>query len=82
MTYYIIEISKGDSKIEGKSMYEYTDRVKAEASYYKKIGTAMGSDLYTEHRIALMSDALAIEMAHVYVKESAPTAQTEEEAEE
>lgn len=72
MIYYIIEISKGNSKIEGKSIYEYTDRVKAEASYYKKIGTAMGSDLYTEHRIVLMSDALAIEMSHVYVKEDVP----------
>lgn len=69
MKYYIIEISEGDSKIAGKAMYEYeTSRNKAEAMFHKKIGTAMDSELYTEHRIALMNSTMAVEMSHVFVR--------------
>lgn len=68
MKYYIIEISEGDSKIAGKAMYEYDNRDKAEAMYHKKIGTAMDSELYTEHRIALMNSTMAVEMSHVFVR--------------
>lgn len=66
MKYYLIEVSEGDSKIAGKAMYEYDDRDKAEAMYHKKIGTAMDSELYTEHRIALMNSTMYVEMSHVF----------------
>lgn len=66
MKYYIIDISEGDSKISGKAIYEYDDRDKAEAMFHKKIGTAMDSELYTEHRIALLNSTMYIEMSHVW----------------
>lgn len=48
MKYYVIEIAEGDAKIKGKAIYEYESKDKALASYHKKLGTAMDSDLYTE----------------------------------
>lgn len=52
MKYYVIEIATGDSKIAGKSVYEYNQdnsqdpKKKALASFHKKVGTSMDSDLY------------------------------------
>lgn len=51
MKYYVIEIADGDAKIKGKSIYEYDDKTKALASYHKKLGTAMDSELYTSEQI-------------------------------
>lgn len=49
MKYYVLEIADGDSKVAGKAVYEYETKDKAIASYHKKIGTAMDSELYTSH---------------------------------
>lgn len=68
MKYYVVEISEGDSKIKGKGMYEYETRDEAVATYHSKIGTAMKSDLYTSHRICVLNDTMAIEMANVFVR--------------
>ena len=47
MKYYVIEIATGDSKIEGKSIYEYNTSNAALGAFHQKLGTAMKSDLYT-----------------------------------
>lgn len=47
MKFYVIEIATGDSKISGKGIYEYTTLDEAVASWHKKLGTAMSSNLYS-----------------------------------
>lgn len=61
MKYYIIEIADGDAKIKRKGIYEYDDRTKALASFHKKLGTAMDSELYTEYQILCINSANGIE---------------------
>lgn len=51
MKFYVIEIAKGDKSIEGKGIYEYDTRVKALASFHKKLGIAMDSNLYTSYSL-------------------------------
>ncbi len=53
-TFYLIEISTGDSKIAGKSIYEYATQNDAVAMFHKKLGTAMGSSLYTSELIMVI----------------------------
>lgn len=52
--FYVIEISKGDSKVQGKSIYEFKTLKEARASFFKKYGTALGSELYTNEMILLV----------------------------
>ena len=49
--FYVTEIADGDSKIKGKSVYEFGTIDEAEASFHSKLGTAMKSELYTEETI-------------------------------
>lgn len=59
--FYLIEISTGDSKIAGKSVYEYDDVTLATAAFHTKLGAAMKSDLYTSELILIMdSDGVII----------------------
>ena len=51
MKYYLTEISEGDTKIKGKSVYEFDTLDEAEASFHSKLGTAMKSELYEEEVI-------------------------------
>jgi len=60
MKFYIIEISEGDAKIKGKSIYEYETQREAVASFHKKLGTAMSSDLYTSELLMAISEKGAI----------------------
>lgn len=55
--FYVIEISKGDSKIAGKSIYEYETEQLAVASFHTKMGTAMKSDLYTSELLLVIDDS-------------------------
>ena len=41
MKYYVIEISTGDDRIEGKGIYEYDNEKSAVATFHSKLGTAM-----------------------------------------
>lgn len=70
MKYYLIEISEGDSKISGKAIYEYATRNEAIANFHKKLGTAMGSDLYTSDLVMVINSTGGVEMSEKYVKES------------
>lgn len=53
--YYVIEIAEGDSSIRGKSVYEYPTLNEAEASFHKKIGTAMSSDLFESDLVMVIN---------------------------
>lgn len=68
MPYYVIEITTGDSKIAGKSIYEYNDRNSAIASFHKKLGTAMSSDLYTSDLVMVISSDGDVIKSEIYTK--------------
>lgn len=68
MKYYVIEIADGDAKIKGKGIYEYADRMKALASFHKKLGTAMDSELYTEYQILCINSANGVEASDSFVR--------------
>lgn len=46
MKYYLFEVSTGDERITGKSVYEYDSEQLAVANFHSKMGTAMKSELY------------------------------------
>lgn len=73
MKYYIIEIAKGDSKIEGKGIYEYDNRMKALASFHSKLGVAMGSELYTSYQILCINSANGVEASDSFSRSVAET---------
>lgn len=54
MNYYVLEISEGDAKIAGKSVYSYETEHDAVASFHSKLGTAMKSALYTSELIMVL----------------------------
>lgn len=56
MKYYVIEIAEGDAKIKGKAIYEYASKNEALSSFHKKLGTAMGSELYESELIMMVDD--------------------------
>lgn len=66
MKYYVIEICEGDSKVAGKSIYEYATLKEAEASFHSKIGTAMKSELYTSQAIFVLDNACGVHFYHAY----------------
>ena len=72
MKYYLIEIADGDNKIKCKGVYEYNTKNEAMANFHKKLGTAMGSELYTSELIMVVSsdgNLIAIEKYVAEVKE-------------
>lgn len=54
MKYYVLEIATGDSKIQGKGVYEYDNRKDALASFHRRLGTAMSSELYSTDMIMVI----------------------------
>lgn len=54
--YYLIEISTGDSKIAGKSIYTYADYNDAIGTFHTKLGNAMKSDLFTSELVMVIDD--------------------------
>lgn len=54
MKFYVIEIADGDAKIKGKGIYEYDSLTDAKATWHKKLGTAMASELYTEDTVMVI----------------------------
>lgn len=66
MKYYVIEISTGDSKIAGKAIYEYATRNEAIASFHKKLGVAMSSDLYETDLVMVINGAGGVEKSELY----------------
>lgn len=75
MKYYLIEISEGDTKIAGKAIYEYATRNEAMASFYKKLGTAMSSALYTSDLVMVINSSGGVEASEKYVAETESVAE-------
>lgn len=67
MKYYVIEIATGDSKIEGKSIYEYATEKEAVASFHKKLGTAGGSSLYASDLVMVVNSEGTVIKRELYV---------------
>lgn len=66
--FYVIEISTGDPKIEGKAIYQYNTIDEAVATFHSKLGTAMKSDLYATELIMVMDDEGAVLRVEKYIK--------------
>ena len=56
MNYYVIEIADGDDKIKGKGSYSYDNERDALASFHKKLGVAMSSDLYVSELVVVFNE--------------------------
>lgn len=54
--FYLIEITKGDTKVAGYSVYGYDTEKAAVAAFHKKLGTAMGSELYTSELVIVIGE--------------------------
>lgn len=63
MKYYLIEIAEGDAKIHGKGIYEYgtgsdsENKRAAVASFHRKLGAAMSSDLYASDLLIVINES-------------------------
>lgn len=67
--YYVLEIAEGDSKIAGKGVYEYATANEAKASFHKKLGVAMSSELYTSDLVMVINSEGGILASEKYVRE-------------
>lgn len=67
MKFYVVEIADGDAKIKGKGIYEYDALNNAKASFHKKLGTAMASNLYTEDLVMVIDSNGGIYASEHYV---------------
>lgn len=54
--FYLIEISTGDSKIAGKSIYEFETENEAEANFHSKLGSAMKSPLFATELLMVVDE--------------------------
>lgn len=66
--FYVIEISKGDSKIEGKSVYEYDTLNLAVGTFHQKLSSAMKSELFTEELVMVIDGNGGIYKSEHYTK--------------
>lgn len=73
MKFYVIEIAEGDSKISGKGIYEYKTQNEAVASFHKKLGTAMNSNLYSSDLVMVVDDNGMVYRTEKYVADIKPS---------
>lgn len=67
MRYYLVEISTGDEKIEGKAVYEYATQEEAVANFHTKLGNAMKSELFESELLIVMDDMGSVWKSEKYV---------------
>lgn len=72
MKFYVIEISEGDSKVSGKSIYEYETLNEAVATFHSKLGTAMKSEQYTSELIMVINSEGGVHRQEKFVREVVP----------
>lgn len=77
--FYVIEISEGDTKIKGKAMYEYDNKNSAIATFHKKLGTAMASDLYATEQIMVVNSNNVVICCEKYINDDYATEEPTEE---
>lgn len=77
--FYLIEITEGDPKVEGKGIYAYETKVQAIASFHSKMGAAMKSDLYSRELLIVTDENGTVVKRELFVK-PAPVVAPEAEA--
>lgn len=77
--FYLIEIAKGDSKIEGKAVYEYDTQNYAIASFHSKMGSAMKSELFDSELLMVIDDNGTVIKREKYMKPIPPEPDINEE---
>lgn len=82
MKYYVVEISEGASSIAGKAVYEFSTLNDAIASFHKKLGTAMSSDLYTSDLVMVINSVGGVHKSEYYIVETETTEETTDDTEE
>lgn len=73
MSYYVLQVSHGDPKVAGKSVYEYSTLDEAVATWHQKMGTAMKSELYTDSLLMVVGFDGAVHKSEYYVRPQAPS---------
>lgn len=58
--FYVVEISNGDERIQGKAVYEYVTLNEAVATFHQKLGIAMKSELYTSELVMVIDSIGAV----------------------
>lgn len=66
--FYVVEISTGDAKVAGKSVYQYQTRDEAVATFHSKLGAAMKSDLFETELVLVIEDNGSVERVEKYIK--------------
>lgn len=82
MTYYLIEVSEGDSAIAGKAIYEYEDKDLAIANFHTKMGNAMKSALFSREQVMVINSANGVEKQEVWTRKVPPQPEPTPEPEE
>lgn len=81
MTYYLIEISEGDSNIAGKGIYTYDTRDLAIANFHTKMGNAMKSALFSREQLMVINSANGVEKQEVWTRPVSPEPEPEPQPE-
>lgn len=71
--YYVLEITTGDSKVAGKSVYQYATADEAVATFHSKLGNAMKSDLYDTELVMVIADDGTVYRQERFVKPAPAT---------
>jgi hypothetical protein len=66
--FYVLEISTGDERIQGRAVYEYNTLNEAVATFHQKLATAMKSDLYSSELVMVIDDTGAVFKTEKYIK--------------
>ena len=66
--FYVIEISKGDPKIEGKAIYQYDTIEAAAGAFHSKLGAAMKSNLYETELVLVIGADGEVMRSEKYTK--------------
>lgn len=69
MKFYLIELSNGDAKIEGKAIYEYDNLNDALANFHTKLGVAMKSELYESEQILVINSENGVHASDKFTRE-------------
>lgn len=81
MKYYLTEIATGaiaNGKPSTKAIYEYETQTEAVASFHKKLGTAMASELY-DTELVIVFDEMGKMVKREYFARPKPEPEPEEE---
>jgi hypothetical protein len=70
--FYLIEIAKGDTKIEGKAVYEYHTQNEAISSFHSKMGNAMKSELFESELLLVIDSNGTVVKREKYIKPIPP----------